>query len=85
MQLIMFEDKLKLFEVMIRIIIMRNHFADFLNNLLVSNCHNVDINHVDQYGTLEIKNSINRQNHLRKILSKNLVFCKGVEDQGMHL
>lgn len=63
---------------------MRNH-CRFFNNLLVCNCHNVDINHIDQYVTLEIKNSVNKQNnYLRKILNK-ISFHKGAEAQGMHL
>ena len=40
-----FEETLSVSEVIIRII-RRNHFVDLQYILLVSNCHNIDINHL---------------------------------------
>lgn len=53
MQSMISEDKFKVFEVLTMVV--RKITLEICNMLqiLVGNCHNIDINHLDQYRTLE--------------------------------
>lgn len=48
------EDKFKVFEVLTMVV--RKITLEICNilQILVGNCHNIDINHLDRYRTLEI-------------------------------
>lgn len=54
MQSMISEDKFKVFEVLTMVV--RKITLEICNMLqiLVGNCHNIDINHLDRYRTLEI-------------------------------